>query len=139
MAQDTNQRQAIKSEKEKEDYIDFITSGLRGQKKTVINYEVTALAYELEILNLLLKGELKSAIARGEPLSPEEICMRLGASSCDFDLMFSTLVFANEYFPEGIKNGRASQRFFDFVVKVFRSMNYDIYARAPDGKIEKYQ
>lgn len=133
-----------------EEYLDFIAHKEGEKPKCNIFDEAQAFAVELEVLNILLDGELAKVAASLSSI-PETISFvkgrkaaqmlgKLGASASPDNRLFlaEILNLARFYFPEMLVENRFTNRFLREVARIYREMGYDIYIPNSEGRMVPY-
>lgn len=139
-AQDANVRRNFQTEEQLKAYLAFNRKKSPSDKsKVIITEEATAYAFELEILNFLLDGKLRSSVEKGEQFDINWVRQKLNARKDQNELIEMLISFANKYYPEGISTGEFSKRFLDKIAELCRTNGqYEIYIPNSNGKLELY-
>lgn len=114
-------------------YIEF-HSGRGNQKpKLILTEEASAYAYELEVLNLLLKGKLQS----GQIPPVKDVIQTLGCTSREQEGIESLLELARNYYPEGMTGAIFTTRFLNVLKDWHIAAGYDVYLQTPTGGVRQ--
>lgn len=132
-AQDGNIRKAIRSQEQFNAYLRFHTQDRNTEKRVEIMHEATAYAYEIEMLDLILEGELKKTITMGEPLDINNLLKKLNARVEQKETVELLVGFARAYYPEAQSKGGLTKRFVDFTARLYREKGYAIYMQTERG------
>ncbi len=128
--QDTALRSSLSTREDFDRYMAFFTlhSENDPQKVLVFN-EASAYMYEIETLNVLLDGELKTSILNGNPLSLEYIRGKLHARERQIDTIQLLVAFATSYYTSGSTYRGLTPSFLDTIVATYRRQagKFDFY------------
>ena len=127
-SQDAATRSRINSKEQFQKYVDFHTVKKDEKPRIIINFELTAYAVEIELLNLLLDGKLKKSIIYKRQIDIEQIAKKLNAQDDQHKMIQSIVSFAKRYYPLGIQRWGFSREYWDFIIKHYRANWYEIYA-----------
>ncbi len=105
-----------------------------GERAVVLNEETTAYAYEVEMLNMLLKDELRQSISNSTPLNAKSVAANLGISKkSSIGIIEMLLEIANAYYPEGLTNKFFTERYIEHIKRMHRGLKF--YVKKPNGII----
>lgn len=139
VAQHTNIRMNLHSPEEWEAYKRFNTM-LVGEKPRInINEEATAYAFEIELLNLMLNGELKMKIRSGDQIDIQSLHRRLRGRTNQIGTVELFVVLARAYYPNGMSSGGFPRRFVDEIAVRERALGKDIFISSRDGGMVLYR
>ncbi len=138
VAQDNGERKTIQSEAQYSEYLRFYEVKPPDEPNVILNYELSAYGLEIELLNLLLDGELKRKIARDEALDAFDIAQRLKVRKDQEPLLDLILSLAISYYPEGQTKKGYTHRFFKAVFENPAYTGKNLFIRHPDGRKERW-
>lgn len=133
VTQDTGERARLQSRAQYDAYVQFYT-GLRHEKpRMVLNFETTAYAYELEMLDLAVNGRLREMVRDSNKQATLEadaatLAAMLGAREDQVSTLELLCEFARAYFPEGIASGELPNAFVKMVAERYVDAGYALYA-----------
>lgn len=133
-SQDTDDRAALQTQKQFDFYRDFYAFQPGQKPRIIIDYEVAAYAFEFEIFNLLVDGELKKSADSGQvdiASLAEKIRLRPDQRQ-DFNL---TCQLALNYFSHGLNGTKVTEEFFDDVKVHYQKIGYAIFTIAESGEL----
>ncbi len=120
--QDTKFRSYLDSEEEWVEYVNFF----QGERLTIVEYEQEAYLYEIEMLNALLKGELKTDLATGER-NLGYFADLLGVSEDQLPALIQILGYAKIAYDTGTNIDYVAPEFADVVNGNYRAMGFELY------------
>ena len=126
--QDIKERGNIQTEEEFDQYIAFHTDGERGRPRLILNWETTAYAYELELLNIMLGDQLRESVLRGHVLKSSVIAERLNAQPDDMTSINFLRKLADLYYPQGFSGEGFDPRYVRFLGQVYYDRGYRLYS-----------
>lgn len=137
--QDANVRKEIKSQSELDQYTKFHTDHTASMGNLVLNDEASAYAYEIEMLNMLLKGALKENISSGKGMNIETIRKTLN-SRPDQDAMIDMMIqLAGTYYPEGLSSGNLPRKFMNIIAKSYAARGFQVLIPWSSGELRLYK
>ncbi len=126
VVQDTLHRVSIKTDRDFEQYQNFLTAKAGEKTRILLVDETTAYAYELELLNLISKGQLKTQASDpgfNGTWFRSQFAIRddqLGVA----DVLAELSVL---YFPEGLRQSALPKQFVRRVAERYWQMGYDLF------------
>lgn len=130
--QDTSRRVAMRNDPAAlQAYIAFHTGRGTEKPKLILTEEASAYGYELEVLNLLLRGKLQS----GQIPPVKDVIQTLGCTSREQEGIESLLELARNYYPEGMTDGIFTTRFLNVLKDWHIAAEYDVYLQTSTGGV----
>lgn len=107
--------------------------------RIILNDEAMAYAMEIEMLNLILGGELERKLTAGEEMDREKVAEALNAGSHRRELVL-ILSLAKDYYFEKFNPAEGfNKHFMDAVYDWYANEGYDIYAVKSNGAMGPYE
>jgi hypothetical protein len=131
--QDASLRVNMMHNPQAQDMYQAFYTGKRGQKpRIVVTEEATAYGYEMEVLNILLKGKLQAG-----NMTIDDVANELDLTHAERPQMETLLRIASHYYPEGTEGGNFSIRFIDFIRDTHIDMGFDVYIQTTKGLLRQ--
>ncbi len=112
-------------------YERFVSIRQNERGRTLVEEEANAFGHEIEALNVLLRGQLRSS---GGRLSIREVSDTLGTHSPrDLALIATLLQLAPLYYPQGMANGSFASAFLNQIAQAYSSMGHEVYTVNEQG------
>lgn len=107
-------------------YFEQFDRTTEGKPKNYILTEASAYAVEIEAMNALLDGELKTAVDQGEQFNFDRIKMRLSArTTAQIGFLGMTLSLVGPYYREGGKLHGYPKAFMEKIAEAGASRGYE--------------
>jgi hypothetical protein len=115
-------------------YQSFYTHQPDERPRIIIDYEATAYAFELELINLILEGGLEKAVM-DKTLTAQNLGQDLNARTDQLPLLELICDLAYCYFPERLSEKSFSERYFKKVVLAYQNVGYRLFAYSNSGEL----
>tara|TARA_Y100000310_G_scaffold331324_1_gene404663 strand:- start:1057 stop:2223 length:1167 start_codon:yes stop_codon:yes gene_type:complete len=129
VGQDTNERVRLDTKEKFDAFQSFYGATDPSVKPVVIlNYELAAYAYEIELMNLLLNGYIRLSVDQREPINIDLVASELKAREDQRGLVELLCNFAQLYYPEALSNnGAFNKRFARVLAGHYMQLGYRVY------------
>ena len=134
---DTNIKQSFQTREEYEAYIDFCSSQRRN---IVVNDELDAYAFEIELLNLMMDNELFEAAKEGRPINPAKLRDYTQKEKDLQDIGGLIFELSQLYYPDGFRgiHFNAESPFVERIAAEYRNRGQKVFTKLGDGRLVEY-
>jgi hypothetical protein len=144
--EDANLKQSFRTQEQYNSYLAFNTRNSQTDRpRMMIASEGQAYAYEIEILNLLLDGQLKRDIEAGNNVTNDQYVNQISSSIGVNDVqgrrvIQMLLTFADKFYPEGFsERGGMPREYIDLLADQYRAQGYDLYLGSPGYEVIPFE
>lgn len=127
VGQDTKERALLETRELYDRYVDFYTAPSRDMLKVIVNYETTAYARELEMLDMLLDGGLRRMVVAGK-CDAAAVARALNIRDDQRETVEILCELAGLYFPDGVTSEGLPHAFVRAVAQECAASGYQLYA-----------
>ena len=129
VAQDTKERAQLHTEQHFARYVHFYSTEKGEKPRIILNNETTAYAYELELLDMLLDGGLRTMVASRDKAATARLGSVVPLRSGQEKMLEYLIELAFLYFPAGLTRQGLPATFVHHVARAYRAIGYELYTR----------
>ena len=134
VGQDTKIRAGLDTKEKFDSYVAFGMADKKTQApRIILNQELSAYGYQLMLMDIILHGEIQTAIRQGIALDAEYIRQELRANSDQLETVKLLVLFAEKFWPQGLSLGGFTREFTKTVAEHVAGAGYEMYVILPEG------
>ncbi|MDZ4284864.1 MAG: hypothetical protein U1A28_03505, partial [Patescibacteria group bacterium] len=134
VTQDTRERTRLNSEQQFMEYVNFYSTNRGESPRIILNNETTAYAYELELLDLLLDGKLRSVTLSKDVAAVTSLGGAIHIRAEQEQTFESLVGLASLYFPNGMTKNGLPAEFVHQIARIYRRVGFELYTRDAGGR-----